>query len=251
MSHGALVWSDEFAGSPGSLPNSAVWSYDDGPVYNHEMEQYVSDAAHCQIVHDPAASDGSALAITATDLGGGKYASARINTKGKYAAKYGYIEVRCKLPSGQGMWPAFWLLGVNDSWPLCGENDVMENIGKEPGTNHFSIHGPLSATQSATDYTAYNVTATAALPSGAPLSDAYHTYGLLWQPGKLTYYLDGKQYAAYTPASLPQGSVWTFDKESSYLILNLAVGGDWPGPPDAATHFPQTLSVDYIRVYAP
>ena len=118
----------------------------------------------------------------------------------------------------------------------------MENIGRQPGTVYGSIHGP--------NYTGGQGVGTAfSLPNNAALGDAYHTYGCDWEPSKITMYLDGKSYATYTPASLPKDGVWEFDSQPFYIIVNLAIGGNWPGSPDGSTHFPAHLLVDYVRVY--
>jgi beta-glucanase (GH16 family) len=239
-----LVWSDEFNGPVGSEPNPSTWNYDDGPGYanNGELEFNTVTQADCHIVVDPKANGGKALQITATPTGDGQYQSVRMNTRGKYSVQYGYIEARMKIPAGQGMWPAFWLLGNTGNWPDCGEIDVMENVGKTPTTVYGSIHGP--------GYTgAQGLTTRFMTPSGVPLAGAYHTYGVEWKPGMVRIYLDGKPYVTYTPASLPEGSRWCFDSQPFYIIVNLAVGGFWPGNPDATTVFPAHLMVNYIRVY--
>src|SRR5260221_470573 len=158
---------------------------------------------------------------------------------------YGRFETRIKLPAGQGMWPAFWMLGENiDSvgWPKCGEIDIMENIGKEPGINHGSLHGP-SSTNATSD-----LTATITLPAGQKLSDDFHVYTAEWEPGTVRFYLDANLYATFTSAQWPAGGTWVFH-QPLFLIPDVAVGGDWPGSPDATTAFPRTLLVDYGRVY--
>lgn len=239
-----LVWSDEFKGPIGSEPDPKTWFYDDGPGYNDELEVNKVTSDDCHIVADPDATDHRALQITATPNGDGKYTSVRMNTLGKYSVQYGYIEARMKIPAGNGMWPAFWLLGNNIhdvSWPKCGEVDIMENIGKTPGTVYGSIHGP--------GYTGGQVSTAFTLPNNQVLSEAYHTYSVDWQPGRIVCCLDGKPYVTYTPTSLPAGTSWCFDAQPFFIIVNLAIGGSWPGPPDAAAVFPAHLMVDYVRVY--
>jgi beta-glucanase (GH16 family) len=242
-----LVWSDEFNGQNGSLPDASKWTYDIGGSGwgNHELEYYTNRRENARI------EDGK-LVITArreeyTGPDGAKfnYTSARLKTQGLFSQAYGRFEARIKLPAGQGIWPAFWALGDNFEsigWPKCGEIDIMENVGKEPGINHGSLHGP-SSTGATSD-----LTATIMLPAGQKLSDDFHIYAAEWEPGTVRFYLDANLYATFTSAEWPAGGRWVFDHRF-FLILNLAVGGDWPGPPDATTTFPQTMLVDYVRVY--
>ena len=242
-----LVWSDEFNGKDGSLPDASKWTYDIGGSGwgNHELEYYTNRPENARI------EDGK-LVITArqeTYAGpdGAKfdYTSARLKTQGLFSQAYGRFEARIKLPAGQGMWPAFWMLGENFGsvgWPKCGEIDIMENVGKELGINHGSLHGP-SSTNATSD-----LTATITLPAGQKLSDDFHVYAAEWEPGAVRFYLDSNLYATFAAAQWPAGGTWVFDHRF-FLILNVAVGGDWPGSPDATTVFPQTMLVDYVRVY--
>jgi beta-glucanase (GH16 family) len=168
-----------------------------------------------------------------------------LKTEGLFSQAYGRFEARIKLPAGQGIWPAFWMLGENISsagWPKCGEIDIMENVGKEPGINHGSLHGP-SSTNATSDQTA-----TITLPAGQKLSDDFHIYAVEWEPDAVRFYLDSNLYATFTAPQWPASGTWVFDHRF-FLILNVAVGGDWPGSPDAATVFPQRMFVDYVRVY--
>jgi len=174
------------------------------------------------------------------------YTSARLKTQGHFAQAYGRFEAHIKIPAGQGMWPAFWMLGSdidNVGWPKCGEIDVMENVGKEPGIVHGSLHGPSAAGRTS------DLTATFSLPPGQRLSDDFHLYAAEWEPGTVRFYLDSNLYATFTGAKWPEGGMWVFD-HPFYIILNVAVGGDWPGPPDETTAFPQSMLVDYVRVYS-
>ena len=242
-----LVWSDEFNGKNGSLPDASKWTYDIGGSGwgNHELEYYTNRPENARI------EDGN-LVITArqeTYAGpdGAKfdYTSARLKTQGLFSQAYGRFEARIKLPAGQGMWPAFWMLGENFGsvgWPKCGEIDIMENVGKELGINHGSLHGP-SSTNATSD-----LTATITLPAGQKLSDDFHVYAVEWEPGAARFYLDSNLYATFAAPQWPAGGTWVFDHRF-FLILNVAVGGDWPGSPDATTVFPQTMLVDYVRVY--
>ncbi len=175
---------------------------------------------------------------------GGQYTSARLKTLGLAAFTYGRIEARIKLPFGQGIWPAFWMLGVDlgtAGWPRCGEIDIMENIGKEPATVHGTIHGP--------GYSGANgIGAPYALAEGR-FADEFHLFAVQWQPGSIEFSVDRSTFKRITHADLPQGTAWVYD-HPFFLLLNLAVGGNWPGYPDATTQFPQRMTVDYVRVYS-
>ncbi len=172
------------------------------------------------------------------------YTSARIKTKGKFSQAYGRFEARIKVPYGQGIWPAFWMLGDDvDSagWPKCGEIDIMENIGREPLTVHGTIHGPGYSG-------AEGIGAAATLPYDARFADDFHVFAVEWEPQAIRWYVDQKLYYTVTPKSLPAGTRWVYD-HPYFLLLNLAVGGNWPGNPDSTTVFPQELTVDYVRAY--
>ncbi|HEX5235454.1 MAG TPA: glycoside hydrolase family 16 protein [Silvibacterium sp.] len=249
-----LVWSDEFNGAtaPGA-PNPQNWTYDTGAGGwgNSELETYCaygSSAAPCDAKNPNAyvGTDGY-LHIVARNPASGVYTSARLKSQGLQSFEYGRIEASVKMPEGQGFWPAFWMLGddINSKpWPACGEMDIMESVGNKASTNYGSIHGTgFTGTAVGTGYT---------LPNGAKFEDAFHTFGILWSPKLIKFYVDSPTnvYATYTPASLPQGGVWPFDAGKFFFILNDAVGGAWPGSPDKTTVFPQEMLVDYVRVYA-
>jgi beta-glucanase (GH16 family) len=242
-----LVWSDEFKGKNGSLPDPAKWTYDIGGNGwgNHELEYYTDRPENARIEHGKLVIMARAETYTGPDGKSFSYTSARLKTQGLFSQEYGRFEARIKLPAGQGIWPAFWMLGENiaaDGWPKCGEIDVMENIGKEPGINHGSLHGPSSTNPTS------DLTKTIALPNGKRLSNDFHLYAAEWEPGVVRFYLDSNLYATFTSAQWPAGGAWVFD-HPFFIILNVAVGGDWPGAPDATTVFPQTMLVDYVRVY--
>src|SRR6202049_1133592 len=153
-----LVWSDEFKGKNGSLPDAKKWAYDigGGGGGNHELEYYTNRAENARIEHGKLVITARAESFTGPDGKNFNYTSARLKTQGLFSQAYGRFEARIKIPAGQGIWPAFWMLGDNiatDGWPKCGEIDIMENIGKEPGLVHGSLHGPMT-TGSATDLTA-------------------------------------------------------------------------------------------------
>lgn len=238
--HGKLLWRDEFSGAAGSKPDAAKWTYDlgGGGWGNHELETYTDSRKNAFL-------DGKGhLVIRAEKDVTGRFSSARIKTQGKFAFTYGRAAARMKLPRGQGMWPAFWMLGANIEkapWPGCGEVDVMESLGREPTIVHGTVHGPGYSG-------AHGISAKYILPGASKLADKFHVYAVDWQPGSLAFSIDGHVYATVTPASLPQGAKWVYN-HPFFLLVNLAVGGAWPGNPDASTVFPQKLLVDWVRVY--
>jgi beta-glucanase (GH16 family) len=242
-----LVWSDEFNGPNGSSPDPTQWTFDTGGNGwgNNELEYYTRRWQNAQIQNGSLAVTALEETYTGTDGVTRRYTSARLKTEGDFAEAYGRFEARIKIPSGQGMWPAFWMLGNNIgtvSWPACGEVDIMENIGKEPSTIHATIHGP--------GYSGANgIGSPYSLPSGK-FSDDYHLFAVEWEPKVMRFYVDNQLYATRTPADLPRGTSWVYD-HPFFIILNVAVGGSWPGNPDHTTVFPETMLVDYVRVYQP
>jgi beta-glucanase (GH16 family) len=245
-----LLWSDEF--NTGSTPDSSKWTYDIGGNGwgNNELEYYTNRPQNAQISNGNLVITALQETYTGADGVTRNYTSARLKTQGLFSQAYGRFEARIKLPAGQGMWPAFWMLGNNitaDGWPKCGEIDIMENVGKEPATNHGSLHGP-STTSPTSDLTAtFTLPAVAGQPAPR-LSDDFHIYAAEWEPGVVRFYLDSNLYATFTSSQWPAGGTWVFD-HPFFIILNVAVGGNWPGAPDATTVFPQTMLVDYVRVY--
>jgi beta-glucanase (GH16 family) len=241
------IWQDEFDQPVGSGPDPTRWVHDlgDNGWGNQELELYTDSRENSVVVADPAATGGRALALRAVRTAAGGYTSARIKTHGKFAAGYGRIEARLKLPRGQGVWPAFWMLGDNIEqvpWPACGEIDIMELIGHQPGTLYGTLHGPGYSGK-------HGISRSVVLPDGAALGDAYHVFAVDWTPGRIAWLLDGDVYSAVTPSDLPAETRWVFDGISCFLLFNLAVGGLWPGYPDATTQFPQEYRIDYVRVY--
>lgn len=244
---GPLVWSDEFNGAAGSAVDQSKWRFDIGGSGwgNNELQYYTNSTRN-------AAMDGAGnLTITARrenpsnyqcHYGTCQYTSARLLTAATFTRAYGRFEARMKIPRGQGLWPAFWMLG-NDigsvGWPASGEIDIMENIGREPSTVHGTIHGP--------GYSGAGGIGAGYSISGA-FADAFHTFSVDWSPNLIIWYVDGVEYQRRTPASLG-GNRWVFD-HPFFMIMNVAVGGSWPGNPDGSTVFPQTMTVDYVRVYA-
>jgi beta-glucanase (GH16 family) len=248
-----LVWADEFDGPDGTKPDPKKWNYDLGGNGwgNHELEFYTNHPQNAQI------KSGN-LVITAqkestTDKNVTRdYTSARIKTQNLFVQAYGRFESRIKIPKGEGVWPAFWMLGDDIAaigWPKCGEIDIMENIGKEPTAVHASLHGPAPpGSDPANKKATADLTQKFSLPGNADLSDDFHIYAVEWEPATIRFFIDKVNYATFTQAEWPRNARWPFDHKF-FVILNLAIGGDWPGPPDANTQFPAQMLVDYVRVY--
>jgi beta-glucanase (GH16 family) len=239
-----LSWSDEFNGANGSAPDPAKWSFDiGGKNPNNELESYTNRRANIQQKHGDLVITARKENYTGVDGVARQYTSARIRTKGLFSQAYGRFEASIKLPLGKGIWPAFWLLGGNiDSvgWPKCGEIDIFENIG-EPSTIYSTLHGPGYSG-------AHGISAKFALPAGQAVNKGFHLYAVEWAPNDIKFFLDNKLIAERTPANLPRGTTWVYD-HPFFIILNVAVGGAWPGDPDATTKFPQKMLVNYVRVY--
>jgi beta-glucanase (GH16 family) len=240
QSNWKLAWSDEFDGKANTPPDSSKWVYDLGASGwgNAELEKYTNSVENVF-------QDGHGhLVIRAVKTPAGVFTSGRIKTYGKFEFRYGKLEARIKIPKGQGVWPAFWMLGSDmeaEGWPACGEIDVMENIGKEPGVAHGTVHGPGYSQAEA-------ISGRFALPGQTALSDDFHVYGVEWKPNVMSFYVDQQKYFEVTPQRLPPGAKWVYD-HPFWILLNLAVGGDWPGAPDATTVFPQSMVVDWVRVW--
>ena len=239
------LFSDTFDGPAGQAPSSLSWSHDvGGDGYgNHERQYYTGRPAN-------AALDGAGhLSITAlreqytgSDGVTRNFTSARLKTAGRFSFQYGTVEARIKVPRGPGLWPAFWALGSNFDtvgWPLCGELDVMENIGGQPRTSHATAHGGT------TDGDAWQ--AGGKLRLSKALGRKYRTYRLVWGPSAVMMSIGGRIYSSVSTADIPPGARWNFN-HSFYLLLDLAVGGDWPGPPTDETTFPAVMSVDSVTV---
>jgi len=262
IASGTLVWSDEFSNSTGAIaqPDPTIWTYDTGNsgFGNKELETYCawgSSTAPCSTTSpsEYVGTDGY-LHIVAQQRSAGAYTSARMKTQSLFSFQYGRLEVRALVPEAQGLWPAVWLLGNNIPtvpWPGCGEMDMLErvNAATNPDWNEGSIHGTGFIGSTGLGQKYY-------FPGGQNAAQ-WHIYGMIWAPGSVAYYIDNAAapYITFTPASLAQagltGAVWPFDAgQGSFLILNLAIGGTWPGPPDASTPFPSEMLVDYVRVYA-
>lgn len=237
-----LVWQDNF--DTDGAPDTSKWTYDIGTGMNgwgNNELQYYTDRAENVVVQN------GMLEITAIKesyMGSG-YTSARILTKGLFERTYGRFEARIKLPWGQGLWPAFWLLGDDSGgtviWPQIGEIDIMEYRGQEPTLVHGSVHGPgYSAGNSITKE--YELT-------NDRFDTGFHVFGIEWGPNYINYYVDDVLYNQITPEDVT--GQWVFNDNTFHIILNMAVGGGYVGPPNNNTVFPQKMYVDYVRVYAP
>lgn len=238
-----LVMQDEF--DTDGAPDSSIWSYDIGTGAgtaagagwgNNELQYYTNRSENVTVQN-------GILIISAKkeSFAGSNYTSARISTKGKFEQTYGRFEARIRLPYGQGIWPAFWLLGDEsnaDSWPEIGEIDIMEYRGQNPTTIIGSLHGPgySGGMAISKSYTLKN----------DRFDTGFHVFGIEWGPEYINYYVDDVLYNQITPADVP--GEWVFD-HPFYIIINLAVGGDFVGFPNSETIFPQTMLVDYVRVY--
>ncbi len=255
ISAGTLVWSEDFnyaGAAAGGRPDPRIWTYDSGHsgFGNNEQETYCawgSNDAPCSAAA-PSATVGieGFLRIIARQVSPGVYTSARLKSQGLFSFMYGRIEARIKLPESQGMWPAFWLLGNRVStvgWPACGELDIMEHIdGSNPQNKGYdwvqsSVHG--KGLDGGEPYH----------PQGFSAAD-WHTYGLNWTKGKVEFYIDdpAHPYETFTPANTR--GAWPFDQGPEFILLNLAIGGSWPGNVDNTTVFPSEMLVDYVRIYS-
>jgi len=237
-----IVWADEF--TIDGTPDSSKWNFDIGTGQNgwgnNELQYYTDRSQNIEV------KDGM-LHIKAVKEAylGASYTSAKITTKGTFEQKYGRYEAKIKLPWGQGLWPAFWLLGDDSNgtviWPQIGEIDIMEYRGQQPTIVHGSIHGPGYSAGEA-------ITKSYTLPNDRFDTD-FHIFGIEWGPNYINYYVDDVLYNQITPKNLPAGAEWVFNDNNFYIILNLAVGGSFVGSPNTQTDFPQEMIVDYVRVY--
>jgi beta-glucanase (GH16 family) len=233
-----LVMSEEF--NVNGAPDTSLWNYNLGTGNNgwgNNELQYYTDKPTNIVVED------GMLKITALkeNYMGSAYTSARILTKGKFEQKYGRIEARIKLPLGKGLWPAFWMLGANSdvvTWPQCGEIDIMEYLGSKPSSMFGTVHGPGYSGGMA-------ISKNYSLPNDRFEND-FHIFGIEWGENYINYYVDDVLYNQITPKDVP--GEWVFN-QPFYIILNMAVGGNFPGSPNSETVFPQTMTIDYIRVY--
>ena len=230
-----LVWSDEFDGTSVNLNN---WTYDLGASGwgNNEWQNYTNSSENSSV------ADGY-LTITARQEGSG-YTSARLKSQGLQSFQYGRMDIRAKLPQGQGIWPALWMLGENFSstgWPACGEIDIMELVGHQPSTVHGTAH--WGSSWDVHQYTGSSTT----LPAGETFSDAFHLFSVIWEENHITWLMDDQVFFSIDNNQM-NGQPYPFNAPF-FFIMNIAVGGNWPGYPDASTEFPQQMVVDCVRVF--
>ncbi|WP_246046785.1 glycoside hydrolase family 16 protein [Hyunsoonleella aestuarii] len=240
-----LVMADEF--DTDGAPNSAIWNYDigDGTANglpagwgNGELQYYTDRSDNVTVQN-------GLLIITAKQesFGNSNYTSARLLTKGKFEQTYGRFEARIRLPNGKGLWPAFWLLGDDSNgteiWPQIGEIDIMEYVGDEPSTVFGTVHGP--------GYSGGESISKSYKLDNDRFDNGFHIFGVEWGPDYINWYVDDVLYNQLTPEDVP--GEWVFNRGPFYIILNVAVGGALPGSPNEETVFPQTMLVDYVRVY--
>ena len=241
-----LGWHDEFEGAAGSKPDERWWTPElgGGGWGNQELQYYTDRNAY---------QDGESHLVIEARLenpanyscwyGPCRYTSARLITKERFALTYGRVEACIQIPSGQGIWPALWMLGQDIDrvgWPECGELDIMENIGREPATIHATIHGPNYAG-------AGGINGSYSLEAGR-FADDFHLFAVEWHPHQIAFFVDGTPYFTVTRDAVEQRGKWIYD-HPFYLLLNVAVGGNWPGDPDSSSTYPQFFLVDYLRVY--
>ena len=233
-----LVWSDEFEGAAGELPDAEKWAFDVGTDWGNRQLEYDTDRA------ENVSLDGNgSLAITARRefYMGSAYTSGRIKTLGLFEQAYGRFEARIKLPVGQGIWPAFWMLGNNFptiGWPNCGEIDIMEYRGQEPSVLHGTIHGPGYSGGA-------GVTSRYTLPGGRFDTD-FHVFAIEWSSEGIDWFVDDTMFHSVSRGDTP--GTWVFD-HPFFILLNVAVGGHFVGSPDDSTTFPQSMLVDWVRVH--
>ncbi|HEX8867307.1 MAG TPA: discoidin domain-containing protein [Lentzea sp.] len=250
---GRLVWADEFNAPAGTGPDAAKWQPEIGPGVNNELQYYTNNnnARHdgngnLVLQARREVTPGSACPVDPVSGSGTcQYTSARLNTHGKFSFTYGRVEARIKVSSTQGLWPAFWLLGADffdqrRPWPNCGEVDIMEHVGKEPNKVYSTLHAP-----------AYFGAGGAGSPLdlGQPASSAFRTFAVEWDSSHMTFSVDGNRFFTVDRNQLESTrGPWVYD-HPFFIIINNAVGGDWPGPPGAGTQLPQDMVLDYVRVY--
>jgi len=240
-----LVMADEFDAD--GAPNSSIWSYEIGDGSdtqaglgwgNNELQYYTDRSENVTVQN-------GVLIITAKEeeFNGSNYTSARLLTKGKFEQTHGRFEARIKLPSGKGLWPAFWLLGDDSNgaevWPQIGEIDIMEYVGNEPTRIFGTVHGP--------GYSGGKSISKSYELKNDRFDTEFHIFGIEWGPDYINYYVDDVLYNQITPEDVT--GEWVFNNGPFYIILNVAVGGNLPGSPNAETVFPQNMLVDYVRVY--
>lgn len=233
----AVVWEENFEGPAGGVPDPAIFDYDvgGGGWGNDEKQMYTRDVDNARV-------DGNGNLIVEARRAGDGYTSARLVTRGKVNFGLGLLEARIKMPQGSGIHPAFWLLGkdvLTEGYPQAGEVDIIEVVDSG-ALYHNAVHGPLEADPATQWKQGHDGDA------NTNLSDDFHVYQLLREDGVIKIGIDGRQVGEYRRSTMPEGARWVFDAPM-YINLNVAVGGEWPGPVDASTQFPATMLVDWIR----
>lgn len=232
-----LVWSDDFDGAAGELPDESKWGFDLGNNNgwgNQELENYTNDPENVSL-------DGNGNLVITAIKNGNSYTSARVKTQSKFSQAYGRFEARLKTPYGPGIWPAFWMLGANVGevgWPQCGEIDIMELKGQAPHVINGTVHGPGYSAGGA-------ISSSYALPNSRFDLD-YHVFAVEWTEDQIDFFVDDYLYNRITKSDVP--GQWVYD-HPFFLILNIAVGGNYVGFPTAQTPFPQKMTIDYVKVY--
>jgi beta-glucanase (GH16 family) len=237
-----LIWQDEFDGPIDQSPAEDKWVFDvGGHGWGNQQLEY--DTARPENVSLDGAGHLRIIAREENYLGS-SYTSGRIKTQGKFSHAYGRFEARIKLPVGQGIWPAFWMLGSDFEsvgWPNCGEIDIMEYRGQLPNVVSGALHGP--------GYSGGNSIYGSYTNQGGGFNEDFHLFAIEWSRNSITWIVDGNIYMTKGKTDLPSGANWVFD-HPFFILLNVAVGGNFVGPPNPSTVFPQTMLVDYVRVYA-
>lgn len=233
-----LTWSDEFNGTAGQLPDATKWNFDTGTGENgwgnQELQSYTNKPQNVSM-------DGNGNLVITAIRSGDSYSSARINTKGLFSQKYGRFEARIKTTYGPGVWPAFWMLGSNIdqvSWPQCGEIDIMEQRGQQPSVTYGTLHGP-----------GYSGGSSVGKPYGllnGRFDTDYYIYAVEWGEDHIDFFVNDFLFQRLTPENVK--GEWVYD-QPFFLLLNVAVGGNFVGFPTSGTPFPQSMYIDYVKVY--
>lgn len=239
-----LVWSDEFSTDPDGLPDPAKWNYEEGFIRNSESQYYTkARKENARIENGQLIIEGRKESFPNPSSQGPRvanYTSAALETQFKADWQYGRIEVKAQLPAGKGVWPAIWTLGTDISqvgWPRCGEIDIMELVGKEPGIIHGTLHYFINGKHNQSG---------SQLPVGKP-DASFHVYATEWTPTCIDIFVDDRKYFSFDVSKADNHGDNPFHKPH-YLILNLALGGTWGGPIDDSI-FPQRMTIDYVRIY--
>lgn len=234
-----LVWSDEFDGAQGELPDESNWTFDlgGGGFGNEELQVYTNNPENVSM-------DGEGNLVITALASGGSFTSARIKTEGLFEQAYGRFEARMKTPFGPGVWPAFWMLGADFAevgWPQSGEIDIMELRGQQPTIIHGSVHGP--------GFSAGNAITKSFGLQNSRFDAEFHLFAIEWFPDRIDFFVDDFLYQRIEKSDVEDsGNEWVFDKPF-FILMNVAVGGTFVGFPTSETPFPQKMTIDFVRVY--